>query len=103
MTSDLAASTGPSTSASSSSFDGVTLKAIIAQLQCMDALIDIVSAKLCQVNTCVSRIARRQARLGGFIASSPSPFLKALADEDSDDDGDEDASSSSDVEMTPSQ
>ena len=44
----------------------------------------------------MGRIARRQARLGGFIAS-PHPSPKASEDED------EDASSSSDEEMTASQ
>ena len=44
----------------------------------------------------MGRIARRQARLGGFIAS---PHLSPKASEDED----EDASSSSDEEMTASQ
>ena len=48
------------------------------------------------MTTHVGRIARRQARLGGFIAS-PHPSPKASEDED------EDASSSSDEEMTASQ
>ena len=69
----------------------------------MDAHLDTLSDKLCQVNTRVGCIARQQAWLGGF-AASPSPSPEALADKDSDDgDGDgenEDASSSSDVEMT---
>ena len=57
--------------------------------------------------TRVGRIAQRQARLGGFVASlAPSP--EASEDEDADDgsgddDEDEDASSSSDEEMTTSQ
>ena len=63
------------------------------------------------MNTRVSRITRRQARMGGFTASSsPSPFLEASKDEDAnngsngdDDDVDEDASSSSDEEMMTSQ
>ena len=57
------------------------------------------------MNTCVSRIARQQACLGGFVASP-----EALANEDDDDgandeeeDEDEDASSFSDEEMTTSQ
>ena len=58
------------------------------------------------MNTRVSRIARRQARLGDFIAS-PSPSPKASDDEDAtdgdDNDEDEDASSSYDEEMTTSQ
>ena len=65
---------------------------------------------MCQVNTCVKSIARRQARLGGFAPSlSPSP--KALADEndndcaneDEDEDEDEDASSANDDEMMTTQ
>ena len=50
------------------------------------------------MNTCVDRIARRQAHLGGFV-ESPFPSLEASKDDD-DDDEDEDASSSSDDEMT---
>jgi len=55
------------------------------------------------VNTHVRRIARQQARLGGF-APSPSPSLEASTDEDGNDGDyeDEDASSSSDDEMTTS-
>ena len=55
------------------------------------------------MTTRVSRIARRQAHLGGFV-ESPSSSLEAFADEDDDDDDeDEDASSSSDEEMIVSQ
>ena len=59
------------------------------------------------MNTYVSRIARRQAHLGGFVASpSPSPEASEDEDDDSDsnddddDDEDEDASSFGDDEMT---
>ena len=48
----------PSTSASFSLGGGVTLEAIIAQLQCMDARLNTLSDELCQVNTYVGRIAR---------------------------------------------
>ena len=69
----------------------------------MDARLDTLSDELCQVNTCVARIAWRQARFGGFV-ESPSPFPKASEDEDnngdSDDNEDEDASSSNDNKMT---
>ena len=58
----------------------------------MNALLAILTDKLCQVNTRVSRIARRQARLGDFTASL-SPSLEALRDEDGDDE--DNASSSS--------
>ena len=48
----------PSTSASSSSTGGVTLDAIIAQLQRMDAHLNTLSNELCQVNTRVGHIAK---------------------------------------------
>ena len=76
----------------------------MAQLMCMDARLDTLSDELCQVNTHVDRIARRQAVMGGFTASSsPSP----PASEDENDNGsgcndvDEDngASSSNNDEM----
>ena len=70
----------------------------------MDAHLDTLSDELCQVNTHVGRIARQQARLGGFVAS-PSPFPEASKDEDDDgdfddDDEDENANSFDDNEMT---
>ena len=77
----------------------------MVQLQRMDTRLDTLTDELCQVNTRVGRIARRQARLGGFI-ESPSPSLEASEDEDDDgdfdDDGDEDndANSLSDDEMS---
>ena len=99
------ASFAPSTSAPSSLAGGVTLKAIMAQLQRMDARLNTLSDELCQVNTPVSRIARWQARHGGFV-ESPFPFPKAFEDsdddgdlDDDDDDEDEDDSSSGDNEM----
>ena len=99
------ASSAPSTSAPSSSTGGVTLEAIMAWLVRTDARLDTLSDELCQVNTRVGRIARRQAIMGGFNASS-SPSPPASEDESDDgsgsDDADEDdgASSSSDDEMT---
>ena len=92
---------------------GVTLEAIMAQLQCMDAHLDTLTNKVCQITTRVSCIARQQARLGGFVVS-PSYSLEASIDEDDydgdnedDDDGDdkdedEDASSSNDDDMMTS-
>ena len=68
----------------------------------MDACLDTLSDELYQVNTRVSRIARWQARLGGFV-ESPSPPPEASGDDDdSDDDDDEDgdASSPGDDEMS---
>ena len=100
------ASFAPSTSAPSSLAGGVTLKAVMAQLQRMDACLNTLSDELCQVNTPVSRIARWQARHGGFV-ESPSPSLEAFKDEDddgdsdyNDDDEDEDANSPIDDEMS---
>ena len=74
----------------------------MAQFQCMDARLDTLSDELCQVNTRICHIARRQARFGSFM-ESPSPFLVASEDEDddgdSDNDDDEDVSSSDDNTM----
>ena len=103
------ASFAPSTAAPSSLAGGVTLEAVVAQLQRIDARLNTLSDELCQVNTPVSRIARWQARHGGFV-ESPSPSLEAFKDkdddgdsdddDDDDEDEDEDASSPSDDEMT---
>ena len=78
----------------------------MAQLQRIDARLDTLITKLYQVNTHVGRIARRQARLGGFV-ESPFPPPEASKtfkdDDDSDDDDDDedgDASSSSTDEMS---
>ena len=46
----------------------------------MDARLDTLSDELCQVNTYVGRIARRQAMMGGFTMAS-SPSSKAFEDE----------------------
>ena len=96
-------SLAPSTSAPSSSAGAVTLETIMAQLQRMDACFNTLNDELCQMNTCVSHIARWQACLGGFVKSpSPSPEASKDNDDDSDDDDDDDdkdASSPSDDEM----
>ena len=95
----------PSTSAPSSSMSGVTLKDIMAQLQHMDAHLDTLSDELCQVNTRVGRIARRQVEMSDYtVPSTPtSPTDESDADDDdataSDDEDDGDASSPSDDEM----
>ena len=72
----------------------------------MDARLDTLSDELCQVNTRVGHIARRQACLGGFV-ESPSPSSEASEDEDDDGDSndkdndeDEDANWFSDDEMS---
>ena len=98
-------SSAPSTSAPSSSMGRMTLEAIMTQLVHMDATLDTLSDKLCQVNTRVSRIAWQQATISGFTAyTSPSPLAsKDESDDDFDsDDADEDngASSVSDDEMS---
>ena len=85
----------PSNSTPFTSTGGVTLDAIMAQLQRMDACLDTLFTKLYQVNTHVSHIAKRQARLGGFV-ESPTPPLKASKD----DDENGDASSSSADKMS---
>ena len=79
----------PSTSAPFTLAGGVTLDAIMAQLQRMDACLDILFIELYQVNTCVGRIARQQAYLGGFV-ESPSPPPEALEAFEDDDDFDDD-------------
>ena len=47
----------PSSFAPSSSTGDVTLEVIMTQLQRMDARLDTFIDELCQVNTCVGRIA----------------------------------------------
>ena len=72
----------------------------------MDARLDTLSTKVYQVNTCVSRIAKWQACLGGFVEyPSPPPEAPEASDDDDDsnddDDGkDGDASSSNSEEMS---
>ena len=78
----------------------------MVQLQNMDACLDTFSDELCQVNTHVSCIARRQVEMGCYTMPST---LVALADEsDADDDDattfddedDGDASSPNNDEMS---
>ena len=81
----------------------MTLDAIMAQFQRMDAYFDTLSTELYQVHTRVGRVARRQARLGGFVESPSLPPEASEGDDDSDDnddDEDRDASSSSADEMS---
>ena len=73
----------------------------MAQLQRMDAHLDILSTKLYHVNVHVSRIARRQATMGGFALeptpSPPHPVASNFdAEDDDDDDGDDDDASDND-------
>ena len=77
----------------------------MTQLVRMDARLDTLSDKLCQVNIHVGHITRRQAAMGGFTTSSP-PSPLAFEDESDDGSGSEDAdeddgaSSPSDDEMS---
>ena len=72
----------------------------------MDARLDTLTTEMCQVNTHIGRIARRQAHLGGFVESSsppPEASMASMDDDDSDDDDDDedgDASSFSADEMS---
>ena len=86
----------PSTSTPSSSMGDVTFDVIMAQLQHMDACLDALNDELCQVNTRVSRIAKQQARLGGFV-KPPSPPPEASEDDDDSntDNDDEDGNANS--------
>ena len=57
----------------------------------MDARLDTLSTKLYQVNVRVSRIARRQASMGGFAPeATPSPPSPMASEDDDDDDDDDD-------------
>ena len=68
----------------------------MAQLQRMDACLDTIFTKLCQVNVHVGRITRRQETMGGYAPeASPSPHLLVAfdsEDKDDDDGNDDDAS-----------
>ena len=79
----------------------------MAQLQCMDARLDTLSTELYQVNVHVSRIAQRQATMGGFAPEatlSPPSVDSNSDDDDSDDDDasedDDDGDASSTDEMS---
>ena len=78
----------------------------MAQLQHMDAHLDILSDELCQVTTRVGRIARFQAEMGGYTMPStpmaPTDENDAADDDDvdSDDEYDGDTSSPRDDEMS---
>ena len=79
----------------------MTLVVVMVQLQRMDACLDTLSDELCQVNTRVGRIARQQARLGGFV-ESPSPSLEASANKDDDGDFDDDDDDENEHASSPS-
>ena len=90
-----------SRSAPSSSTGDVTLGDIMAQLQRMDARLDTLSTELYQVNVRVSRIAWRQATMGGFAPEAfppPPPLVASDFEDEDDDDGDNDDASVDDDE-----
>ena len=93
----------PATSAPSS-FGDASLGDILAQLQRMDARLDIFSTELYQVNVCIGRIARQQATMGGFTPEpTPSPPHPVASDsdaEDDDDDGDNNDTSDHDKDAS---
>ena len=71
----------------------------MAQLQYTDARLDTLSTELYQVNVCVSRIALRQATMGGYAPEDSPPPLPPVASEsedDDDDDGDDNDASNDD-------
>ena len=69
----------------------------MAQLQRMDTRLDTLSTELYRVNVYVSRIARRQASMGGYASeASPPPPLPVASDSEDDDDGDDDDASEDD-------
>ena len=102
-----APTTRPSSSStpSSSSRVDVSLVDIMEQLQHMrtdfDSRLDHLSNEMCQMNTKIGRITRRQSRLGGF-APSPLPEPATSSSDDGDDDGDDAYCSEIDDEMTAS-
>ena len=71
----------------------------MAQLQRMNARLDTLSTELYQVNVRVSRIAQRQATMGGYASEASPPPLPPVASEsedDGDDDGDDNDASNDD-------
>ena len=98
MTDPTASTIPPSSSTPfTSAAGGVTLEAIMVQPQQMEAnfggCLDYLIDEMCQMNTQIGRIARKQACMVGFFPS-PSPSLEALVDEGDDADDDEDDASS---------
>ena len=85
-------SSTPSTSTPSSSVVGVTLDAIMEQLQWMHVdfggRLDYLTDEMCQMNTMIGCIARRQARISGY-GPSPSPSPERLVVSPSEDDEDD--------------
>ena len=66
-------------------------------LALIHSLLDTLFTELYQVNIRVSRIAQRQAVMGGFVfETSPPPTPEAFETKDKDDDDDDDAIASED-------
>ena len=64
------------------------------------SLLDHLSDNMCQMNTRIGRLARRQSRLGGFVPSpSPEHVEESASSDGGDDDVDASGSKSND-EMT---
>ena len=107
MEDDAALSPRPSSSfaPSSSSRVEASLTTIMDQFQHMRAdfssRLDHISDEICQINTRICRLARRQSHLGNF---PPSPSLELTkGSSDGGDDGDDASVFYSDDEMTSSQ
>ena len=102
---NLAASAVPPSSStpSTSTAGGVTFKAIMVQLQRIEAdfggRLDYLTDEMCPMNTQVGRISCKQARMVGF-APSPSPEHPTASPSEDDED---DTSSPGDDEMMTSQ
>ena len=65
----------------------------------MDARLDTLSTELYQVNVRVSRIARRQATMGGFApraTPSPPPHMAFDSEDEANDDSDDNDASDDD-------
>ena len=96
-----------SSAPSSSSQATISLTDIMEKFQHMHVYfgsrLDHLSNEMCQMNTRISGIARRQSRLGGF---APSPSLEHVEESSSLNGGDDDAGDASgseyDDEMTTS-
>ena len=72
----------------------------MAQLQRMDARLNTLSDELCQVNTRVGRIARHQAKIGGYtMPSTPVASMDESDDSDGVDDADGDNANAFDDEV----
>ena len=66
----------------------------------MDTRLDTLSTELYQVNVRVSRIARRQATIGGFAPEatpSPPPLVASDSEDEADDESDDDESDDDDA------